>query len=922
MMARAKRIVGIDLGTTHTVVAHCLTEGDGEPQLFAIPQLVAQGQVAERSLLSSSLYAPLAAEAPDEAWRLGAWIAGELARIRGGEVASRWISSAKSWLCNPAVDRRAAILPWRLSDEAPDDEEVPRVSPVDASGMLLRHVERAWRAAFPDAPLADQEVVLTVPASFDAVARELTVEAARAAGLQVRLLEEPQAAFYDFMRRGGDEALAQALPDDDEGGLVLVCDVGGGTTDLSLIRVSRKDNEVAVDRVAVGRHLLLGGDNMDLALAHLCERRLAPEGERLPTRKFAQLMAACRGAKEKLLGADAPEDVPITLLGSGSKLIGGALKTRLTAAEAHQVALEGFFPNVGLGERSAAPARAGIVAFGLPYEREVAITRHVAAFVRRHTTEAERPTALLLNGGVFHAPLIVERLSQTIGSWRPGEVAQLAVGDPDTAVALGAVAYGLAVRGRQQRIGGGAGRGYYLGLGSDGDEPQAICVLPRGAEDGTLHRASEPVLELTVGRPVRFDLFASSGASDAVGTVVALDEEQHERLPPLVTTLHEGKGPGDGEGGGATRRVVLEAQLSAVGTLDLSCVDAAETSEAAGRFALAFDLRQTEAVADPNKQSAAARHGKRLEQAAQAIERIYGKGRKDVPQRDVKGLIRSLEKIFGKRTTWDAALSRALFDMVIRFHKGRRRTPDHERVFWMLAGFCLRPGAGHPRDGERAARLFKLFEQRLVHGKETRSWPQFWIAWRRIAAGLDDEQQARLRDVLDPFLAPSEKRLKKPKAFRNEAQSEMLELAASLERVDGKRRRELGSWVLERTWTERDPRLWAALGRIGARVPTYGSAHQVVPARAVDRWMDHLLRERWEESPSAPRAAVAMCRVTGDRARDVADDTRKRVAKRLEKLGVAEALRRPVLERVAIDDTDRADFFGEDLPVGLRLAEE
>jgi len=357
-------------------------------------------------------------------------------------------------------------------------------------------------------------------------------------------------------------------------------------------------------------------------------------------------------------------------------------------------------------------------------------------------------------------------------------------------------------------------------------------------------------------------------------------------------------------------------------TATISGVDAEGDADAGPRFALAFDLRQTEGAADPKKQSAAARHGKRLEQAAEAIERIYGKGRQDVPQRDVKGLIRTLEKIFGKRHTWDAALSRALFDRIIPFHKGRRRTADHERVFWMLAGFCLRPGAGHPRDAERAARLYKLFEQRLAHGKEVRSWPQFWIAWRRIAAGLNDKQQARLRDVLDPFLAPSEKRLKKPKAFRNEALNEMLELAASLERVDGQRRRELGSWVLERTWTERDPRLWAALGRIGARVPTYGSAHQVVPARAVDRWMDHLLRERWEEFPSAPRAAVAMCRVTGDRARDVADETRQRVAKRLQKLKVPEAIVRPVLERVAIDDLDRAEFFGEDLPVGLRLAEE
>ena len=507
-------------------------------------------------------------------------------------------------------------------------------------------------------------------------------------------------------------------------------------------------------------------------------------------------------------------------------------------------------------------------------------------------------------------------------------MARLAAADPDTSVALGAVAYGLAVRGRQRRIGGGAGRGYYLGLGSEEGEARAVCVLPRGAEEGAVHRAEQRVLSLTVGRAARFDLFASDDASDGAGSIVTVAPEHHERLPPLVATLGAGGAGGGSAGGsdeavqGGSLRVVLEAQLSAVGTLDLSCVEVDAAPGAARRFGLAFDLRQAETPTDQSRKGATARHGKRLEQAQEAIERIYGKGHKDVTQKDVKGLIRSLEKIFGKRQSWDAALNRALFDMVSRHRKGRRRSPDHERVFWMLSGFCLRPGTGHLRDGERAAALFGLFEQRLVHGRYTRSWPQFWIAWRRIAAGLTEEAQVRLRDVLDPFLAPSEKRLKKPKAFRNEALNEMLELAACLERVPAQRRSELGSWVLERTWTERDPRIWAALGRIGARVPTYGSAHQVVPARAVDRWMDHLLRERWERIPSAPRAAVAMCRMTGDRARDVSEQTRKAVAKRLDKLGVSEALRRPVLERVAIDDRDRAEFYGEDLPAGLRLAED
>lgn len=260
---------------------------------------------------------------------------------------------------------------------------------------------------------------------------------------------------------------------------------------------------------------------------------------------------------------------------------------------------------------------------------------------------------------------------------------------------------------------------------------------------------------------------------------------------------------------------------------------------------------------------------------------------------------------------------RALFDILFRHHKGRRVTAEHERMFWMLAGYCLRPGIGHAKDEDRVKGLFRLFDQRLAHHGELRSWQQFWICWRRVAAGLDEDAQVKIRDAIDPFLAPAEARLKKPKPFRNEAAWEMLELGAGLERVPAARRGELGGWILERTWTERDPRLWAALGRLGGRVPTYGSAHHVVAARTIERWMDHLLREDWSEFPTAPRAAIAMCRLTGDRARDVAEATREKVDARLEALGIEAERRRPVTELVPLDDADRAAFYGDDLPLGL-----
>ena len=916
----ARTIIGIDLGTTHTVVAYAA--GDHVPRLFPMPQLVAHGQVASRALLPSCLYVPLDAERPDDRWMsttkdsATGWLVGEHARARGGEVPQRLVSSAKSWLCHGQVDRRAAILPWRLAGDPGaaegserEDGDAPRISPVAASSLLLEHVRRAWDEAHPEAPMASQEVVLTVPASFDAVARELTVEAAVAVGLEVRLLEEPQAAFYDLMRLGGDEVLEETLGADDQA-LVLVCDVGGGTTDLSLIRVRRGEGAVEVDRVAVGKHLLLGGDNMDLALAHLCEGRLVAGGERLGPRRFGQLVAACRRAKEQLLGSDPPAEAPIALVGRGSKLVGGALRTQLTRAEVEQVVLDGFVPEVALEGTRPQGARSGIVAFGLPYERDVAITRHLAAFVDRHREDG-LPSALLLNGGVVRSAALAARLEATVAQWTGGATRRLELTDPDTSVALGAVAYGLALRGRARRIGGGAARSYFLGL--SGAERRAVCVLPRGSEEGQVGRADSHPFELTVGKRVRFELYASDAAAE-LGVVSALTED-HDRLAPLVTTLADHAGSG-------RCRVALEAELSAIGTLELGCVtlDPPEGSKAR-RFALAFDLRVEEQGDRPAHEevSATARYGKRLEQARAAIGHVYGKKTsREVPQKEVKGLLRTLEKVFGKRSSWDATLNRTLFDVVWEHHRGRRVSVDHERVFWMLAGYCLRPGAGHARDEERAKGLMSLFDQRLAHG-ETRSWQQFWIAWRRVAAGLDERAQTRLRGVLDPFLAPSEKGLKKPKPYRNDASWEMLDLGASLERVAAARRGELGGWVLERTWTERDGRLWAALGRIGARIPTHGSAHHVVAAPTIERWMDHLLREKWEQVPSATRAAVAMCRLTGDRERDVSDKTRAAVAARLDELGVPQAEWLPIMELVELDDRDRADFYGEDLPVGLSL---
>jgi molecular chaperone DnaK (HSP70) len=929
-------LVGIDLGTTNTVVAFTRRDGSGEPSILAIPQLVTRSEVAARPLLPSALYAPVAAEGASDPWTLAPWVGGEYAKRRGAEVPGRQVASAKSWLAHDAVGRHAPILPWGIDPE----DEAPRISPVDASARYLEHVRRAWDAVHPDEPLAEQEVVLTVPASFDETARELTLEAANSIGLMPRLLEEPAAAFYDWMRSVGEAGVAALVGGAEAEALVLVCDVGGGTTDLSLIRVARtnatKGPGVAVSRVAVGRHLLLGGDNMDLALAHACERKMSET--RLDPARFAQLVVACREAKEKLL-TGAVDEVGVAVAGAGARLVGGTLATKITRDEAEAIVVEGFFPRAA---RDAEPtrARAGLLAFGLPYERDVAITRHVASFLARHAGPASSdaagsapaplmPSAILLNGGVFRAPRLVSRLVEAIEAWgdKSPKLRLLAHADPDLAVARGAVVYGLARHGKGLRIGGGSPRGYYVEVAGEG-ERAGVCVVPRGAREGVMQIARSRPLSLTIGRPARFELWASDEAiGHAPGDVVRIDEERFTRLPPVAAAF--GRGPAAAKQKDETIVVALEGELTEVGTLDLACVELEPAGDALPRrFRLAFALRQTvpASTSPPPAVSVAPgpRAGGALDGALEAVARVYGKGRADVTPRDVKDLVRELERHLGERGSWNTATTRALFDVLAPGRSGRRRSADHERVFWQLAGFCLRPGFGDPMDGERIALLAPLAPERLSFPDQTRGWQQFFIAWRRVAAGMSDPQQIALRDLADPWLAPSEVRakMKKQKGAKPLADPEMLDMVASLERVPASRRAELGAWVLERTWTDRDARLWGAIGRLGARAPAYASVDHVIAPAIVERWIEQMLREKWDQAPSVAEAAIALARVTGDRARDLSEAVRKEVARRLGAVGEDPARIRAVLELVAVEEEERAAFWGESLPVGLRLVGE
>ncbi len=583
--------VGIDLGTTHSALAVAPLDTDtARPQVITIPQLVAPGQIDTPSLLPSFLYFAHESDGPQGLpWDAERTFAvGEYARARGIDAPARVIASAKSWLSHPTVDRRAGILPLG----APEDVE--KVSPVEASWRYLEHLSEAFDARFGggDAAFAKQDVVVTVPASFDASARELTVEAALAAGIEnLTLLEEPQAALYAWTLGMGDAWRRQLRPGD----VVLVVDVGGGTTDFSAIAAVEKDGALDLIRVAVGDHILLGGDNMDLALAHLVRQKLEAEGKAVDRWQQVSLVHACRVAKELLLTDAAQSRAPIAIASRGSALLGGTLRSELTREEVTRTIVDGFFPTVAGDARPTTRARAALTQLGLPYASDPAATRHLAAFLARQAGALSRlegfarqenasasgraprllhPTAVLFNGGVMKADALRERLVATLDTWLAEDGADpvrvLEGADLDLAVARGACAYGLVRKGKGLRIRGGTARAYYVGIESavpavPGIEPPvtALCVAPFGMEEGTEAELPPQELGVIVGEPVRFRFFGSSvRRDDRAGDSIDDFKDDLDELPPIEITL-----PAEGRREGDVVPVRLRSHVTEVGTL-------------------------------------------------------------------------------------------------------------------------------------------------------------------------------------------------------------------------------------------------------------------------------------------------------------------------------------------------------------------
>jgi molecular chaperone DnaK (HSP70) len=922
-MAQPQFSIGIDLGTTNCALAF---EGLGTAVAPLEVLLVPQWETATRFSESSTLPSFLYLLSQDEAGQISRqkalraeWVPGRIARTRAAESPGRVVHSAKSWLCHHGVDRTASFLPWR-SDEIPVEK---RISPIRASALLLEYLRAAWDARFADQGLRfdDQEITITVPASFDAAAQRLTLEAAREAGFPegVRLLEEPQAAFYWWLEQGIGESVGSNELSAMGVHHVLVIDIGGGTTDFTLFEIAAGSGTPLsrIKRVAVSDHLLLGGDNIDLAIAHQIESRL-PAHEPLSEVQWNFLVALCRDVKERCLSDSSVPAFTVSIPGRGSSLLGRTLSAQIDRAEIESIVLEGFFPECNLDDQ---PARtqAGLREWALPYAVDSAVTRYLAEFLRA------RPTvdAILFNGGSLYPQALRQRLQKQIARWQHGAEPRILENvEPSLAVARGAAHFGRIVHRHAQRIEAGAARALYLEVhqGVSANEmvnrPLLICILPSGAPAEEVFRVSQEGLELRVNRPVRFQPYYSTRrAEDQAGSVVPWNDRDFHRLPPLQTTARL-TGP-DREGDRLP--VTLTARINELGLLHVACVS--RDPEAQGTWPLEFDLR-------PHEMGGTKRSGReeagaaqmdpgveplRLDGAQTRIATIFSRPLDRRDKISAANLLKSLERILGKpKIDWNYHLIRSLWCSLQACFSSRQESVDHEETWLILAGYFLRPGFGAEGDEARINELWRIHTDGLKYpGK--RNQLQLYILWRRVAGGLNGERQ-------ETILAPELSRLPAPANLS----AELVRLCGSLERISVATKTKLLDPFLQ---TARQLALkkqhsapyLVAIGLLLNRSPLYAGRAFVMPAIHVEKAYNALSDLDWTDPYLVEIHTLFLRagRVVNNPKIDLPKSLRDRIASQLQKAGIAPSKVARLRSYVPVVLADRANLFGESLPPGL-----
>jgi len=946
MEGPSRYLIGIDLGTTNCAVAFVDTSesaneaGSSGIRVFEVAQLTSPGEVRALPLLPSFLYFPTQDEVSSGTVSLP-WeehpssIVGIMAREQGALVPARQVSSAKSWLCQSAIDGTANTLP----PEAEPPE--PMVSPVEASARYLKHLRNAWNhamaaevAADPQLLFENQEIVLTVPASFDEEARELTVEAAREAGLEnLTLLEEPLAAFYAWVAEH-QNVLGEHLRD---GELILICDIGGGTSDFSLVRAHVEGRNVEFERTAIGDHLLLGGENLDLALARRVEQKLTAK---LSLRQRHALRIMCSAAKERLLTDQHTERVPINILGGGRSVVGQMVSSELSRDEVAELIISGFLPLTNPDEMPVRTRAAGLREIGLQYATDPAITKHLAAFLKQaamamgagensrphidHRLHMARPDAVLFNGGFCIPAIARERITEAIanwfgagGRWRPKILSNEVM---SSAVAIGAAYYGRVRRGAGLRVKAGSAWTYYIGMRSE-HGIKAVCVLPSGTNEGTTLPLLDREFSVLTNRPVSFHLYSSTIRHDVHGGIADLDPEEVHRHAPLITLLRYGKKLQQME-----LAVRLSVSFTEVGTLELWC----ESVSSPHRWRLQFELRRQASSTDQSgytsqSASTANRHDSSSisEQSQESAVRLIRRGftghgvGEGVPVNPAS-LVSELESVMGlKRESWPIATVRVFCDVLLEVADGRKLSPRHEVRWLNLFGYCLRPGFGDSQDSSRVIHARRIYQAGLAFPRELQCQVDWLVLWRRIGGGLSSAHQQELRNYLGDLGIG---RKKPGTRLNSQLERDGWRLLASLEHLSGATRAALGGELLRKLRKEPSDSGWLwSLGRFGVRIPLYGSLSCLIPAETAADWIAALLdlRELTHETASA---VVQLGRRVDHRTRDISQDVVRSAVARLKSAGVADDIfLRPLHEYIAPVRADVARTFGESMPKGLEL---
>lgn len=958
MSSQPRFIIGIDLGTSSSALSWIDTlSEEPKPQVMDIVQLDSPSSTIRQTTLPSFLYLPTPLEqqsigetnkavfgehgepqvSPTEpSSEIPEYVAGAIALIMSSDTPERVVHSAKSWLCHRGIDPEALFLPWGSSSVSSEE----KWSAVQTCAAYLAHLRANWNqqmAQFEqDYRLENQQVIITVPASFDEVAQALTRQAAILAGLsaQVRLLEEPQAAFYHWLESHPHQLEVLRNDSDSSAFHILVCDIGGGTTDFSLFQVSpsssidpNNSTFPQIERLRVSDHILLGGDNIDLTLAHQLEQRLKSQGIELSTKQWSALVHQSRAAKESLLNQTAETSnqrvFRIVLPAEGRSLFADSISIEVEKELLESVVLEGFFPFV---EGSARPGqqKSGFSELGLPYAGDSAITRHLAAFV-----DSKPIDAVLYAGGTLIPKFLRERLTEQLTRWNTDKSPTVLENQNlSLAIAKGAAYYGYLQRTKQQLIGGGYPHCLYLEIKHKNfyTQPKAVCLLKQGALPGQIFELEGQNFQVAVGRPVRFQAWYSNYRHDQVGDVVELNGHEFKPLTTLHTSLdllESEKNPVS-----AFIDVKLISSINELGILEITCHSLKHGSpdEQCWLLELSLQRSDTSSVEDsqePNQPSVACEDGsvspELMEKARALIQVHYGKQhsqQKPNPKQasSPQRLLKELEGLLSRpRADWGAELLRGLWPSLNQGLTKRSRSLQHETSWLTLAGFCLRPGFGDELDPFRIDELWRTFELGLFFPKESSAQIQWWIMWRRVAGGLNQARQSALWQSVQPQLNK-----------KDGNSPELLALGASLERISEGQKIELGNRLVRLLAKDKTPayaQIAWAFGRLSSRVPLYSGPEHTLAPEVIWKWFERLKVLDWTSPSRQPLqgAFTKAARIAGDRYLDLTNAQRQAVAEKLRVSGAGTSLIEPLEKYIPADRQDAVALFGETLPLGLRL---